>query len=148
MVTLNFESRTRSRGKTCSRDSAEVAWFFERGEFLRHGDCLIAEDGQHIAVAAAPEPVSKVIVSDEHLMTRIAYHLGNRHVPLQVDSDCLLYQPDHVLDEMVRGLGGEVTLESLPFQPEDGAYHAPHSHTSHSHTPHNHSDEDGHHHEH
>lgn len=122
IVTLDFESRTRSRGKTCSRAGEEVAWFFERGEYLRQGDCLISEEGRHILVTAAPEPVSKVVSTDPHLITRVAYHLGNRHVPLQVSRDCLLYQPDYVLDDMVRQLGADVSLETLPFQPEDGAY--------------------------
>ena len=123
-ITLDFETRNRSRGKSCSREGVEVAWFLERGEFLRHGDCLVSEAGAHVAICAAPETVSKVTADNDHLMTRIAYHLGNRHVPLQVERSFLLYQPDHVLDDMVRGLGGEVTVAELPFQPEDGAYHS------------------------
>ncbi len=127
-IRLDFESRTRSRGKSLADSGQEIAWFFERGEFLRDGDCLVTEDGRHVTVHGAPEPVSKVTTDDPFLLTRVAYHLGNRHVPLQVSKDCLLYQPDYVLDDMVKGLGAEVNLEQLPFQPEDGAYHTGHAH--------------------
>lgn len=123
MVILDYATRTRSRGKSCTRQGVEIAWFLERGEFLRHGDCLEDEAGRHMAICAAPEPVSRVTTDDAHLMTRVAYHLGNRHVPLQVLRTSLLYQPDHVLDDMVRGLGADVTHGDMPFQPEDGAYH-------------------------
>ena len=135
-ITLDYETRNRSRGKSCSREGVEVAWFLERGEFLRHGDCLVSEAGEHVAICAAPETVSKVTADNDHLMTRIAYHLGNRHVPLQVERSFLLYQPDHVLDDMVRGLGLEPVCEQAAFEPEPGAYgehHSGHAHGSHSH---------------
>lgn len=127
-VSLDFESRTRSRGKAMASDGNEVAWFFGQGEFLRHGDCLKAENGVHYLVQAAPEPVSQVTAEDPWLLMRVAYHLGNRHVALAVRQDQLLYQPDYVLDDMVKGLGARVAHCDLPFQPEDGAYHG-HSHS-------------------
>lgn len=123
-ISLDFESRTRSRGKALASDGNEVAWFFEQGEFLRDGDVLSADNGSVYRVEASPEPVSQVTSDDHWLLMRVAYHLGNRHVSLAVKHDQLLYQPDYVLDDMVRGLGAAVTLKELPFQPEDGAYHS------------------------
>lgn len=123
-VSLDFESRTRSRGKAVASDGNEVAWFFEQGEFLRDGDVLASANGAQYRVKAAPEPVSQVTANDQWLLIRVAYHLGNRHVSLAVSADQLLYQPDYVLDDMVKGLGAEVRHCELPFQPEDGAYHS------------------------
>lgn len=135
-ISLDFESRTRSRGKALASDGKEIAWFLEQGEFLRDGDCLVSEKGDAYLVQAAPEAVSRVAAADPWLLMRVAYHLGNRHVSLCVKRDELLYQPDYVLDDMVKGLGAEVTHCDLPFQPEDGAYH---SHSGHNHSGHNHS---------
>jgi len=82
-----------------------------------------------VQVLAAPERVSTVRCADPLLLARAAYHLGNRHVPLQIEAGFLRYQHDHVLDEMVRGLGLEVLIEQAPFEPEAGAYQsAPHGH--------------------
>ena len=89
-----------------------------------------ATGAQVIRVLAAPETVSTVRCADPHLLARAAYHLGNRHVPLQIDPGLLRYQHDHVLDDMLRGLGLTVETEQAPFEPEAGAYQsAPHSHS-------------------
>ncbi len=132
-ITLDFEARTRSRGKTVANNGSEVAWFLEQGEFLRDGESLVSESDESFRVRAAPEPVSRVTSEDPLLLMRVAYHLGNRHVPLCVEKDYLLYQPDYVLDDMVKGLGAEVSQCELPFQPEDGAYHS-HEKGGHSHS--------------
>ena len=87
-------------------------------------------------VIASAETVSKVTCDQPLLLLKAAYHLGNRHVPLQVTEHWLRYQHDHVLDDMVRGLGLQVSVEQAPFQPESGAYHrhgAGHSHNHHHH---------------
>ena len=83
---------------------------------------LANDEGQQLLVLAAPEQVSTITSTQDLGLTRLAYHLGNRHVPLEITPSYLRYQHDHVLDEMVKGLGGTVTLEQAPFEPEDGAY--------------------------
>jgi len=121
-LTLPFELRCRSRLRARLDDGREAALFLPRGEVLRGGDLLQAEDGTAVRVVAAPEPVSTARADDPLLLTRAAYHLGNRHVALQVDQGCLRYLHDHVLDDMVRSLGLQVGIEQAPFEPEPGAY--------------------------
>jgi urease accessory protein len=122
VLTLPFESRQKSRLKTALNDGTEVGLMLPRGLILRGGDCLRAEDGSIIRVVAAPESVSTVRHQDLLSIARASYHLGNRHVALQIGDGWLRYQHDHVLDDMVRGLGLEVTHEIAPFEPEGGAY--------------------------
>jgi urease accessory protein len=90
-------------------------------------------------VGAAPEWVSTLHAPDARLLARVAYHLGNRHVALQIGEGWLRYSHDHVLDEMARGLGAQLSVEQAPFEPEGGAYHAGgHSHGEHGHGEHGH----------
>ena len=124
VVELTFDERNRSRGRAMTLSKEPIAWFLPRGEYLRQDDVLKSEGGQYIKVIAAQEPVTKVTSGHPFLLTRAAYHLGNRHVPLQVSEADLMYQPDHVLDEMVRGLGLVAEHIEAAFQPEDGAYHS------------------------
>lgn len=138
-VVLTFEERQKSRHKTKTVCGQILGWFLERGIVLQDGEFLKCTDGRLIKVKAASESVSEVESCDQFQLTRIAYHLGNRHVPLQIELGLLRYQHDHVLDDMVRGLGLKVTHNQAPFNPENGAYHGQaghaHSHThSHSHT--------------
>jgi urease accessory protein len=130
-VVLTFEERQKSRYKTTTKCGKEVGWFIPRGEVLLDGEYLQCKTGELIRVIAAPETVSQIQSADQLLLTRAAYHLGNRHVPLQIGAGFLRYQHDHVLDAMVQGFGLIVTREQLPFQPENGAYHGQggHSHT-------------------
>ncbi|HEK0909156.1 urease accessory protein UreE [Pseudomonas parafulva] len=129
-VTLDVDSRIKSRLRVTLDDGREAGLMLERGHLLRGGELLADADGQHLVqVLAAPERVSTVRCADPLLLARAAYHLGNRHVPLQIEAGFLRYQHDHVLDEMVRGLGLEVLIEQAPFEPEAGAYQsAPHGH--------------------
>jgi urease accessory protein len=121
-LTLPFEQRQRSRLR-CRLDSGEeVGLVLERGIVLRGGDKLQAADGRIVAVAAAPELLSVVATRDPVMLARAAYHLGNRHVAVQVAADALGFLHDHVLDDMLRGLGLPVRVETLPFEPEGGAY--------------------------
>lgn len=113
---------------------------------LHDGDHLKAENGEIIVVKAAKETVSTLYCEDPLLLARAAYHLGNRHVPLQIMQGVLRYQHDHVLDEMLHGLGLHVDVESAPFEPEQGAYGGGHGH-SHAHDQ-EHSHDHGHGHEH
>lgn len=125
---LPFELRSKSRLRTQLSTGEEVGLVLERGTVLRGGDRLQADDGRIVRVVAAAEDVSTVRASNSWSLARAAYHLGNRHVALQVGDGWIRYLHDHVLDDMVRGLGFDVTLESAPFEPEAGAY-AGHSHS-------------------
>lgn len=127
-LVLPYEQRCRSRFRTRLADGAEVGVLLARGQILRGGDRLLAEDGRVVEVTAAPESVSTVRARDARLLARVAYHLGNRHVALQVGDGWLRYSHDHVLDDMVRGLGAELLAEQAPFEPEAGAYHQGHEH--------------------
>ena len=103
-------------------DGREAGIFLERGDALHEGDLLHGDDGLAVRVTAAAEQVSTVTCSDPLLLARACYHLGNRHVALQIEPGRLRYLHDHVLDDLVRGLGLEVTVEDAPFEPEPGAY--------------------------
>jgi urease accessory protein len=136
-VTLTYDQRCKSRQRLRLDDGSEAALLLERGTVLEDGALLAAEDGTVIAVKAAPETLSVVRTADPLALARAAYHLGNRHVPLQVRSGELRYQHDHVLDDMVRSLGLSVSAEKAPFQPEGGAYGRGHTH-GHEHHHHDH----------
>ncbi|WP_159737742.1 urease accessory protein UreE [Vibrio atypicus] len=121
-LSLPIDSRIKSRLKVELDDGREAGLFLPRGHILRGGEQLKSQCGMVVEIKAAPEKVSTVYCSDLHLLTRVAYHLGNRHVPLQVEFGWVRYQHDHVLDEMVEGLGAKVTTEEASFEPESGAY--------------------------
>ena len=130
-LTLPFELRQKSRLRARLDSGEEVGLFLPRGTVLRHGDRLRATSGLVVEVRAAPETVSTARADDPLLLARAAYHLGNRHVALQLGSGWLRYPHDHVLDGMVRELGLDVICERLPFEPEAGVYgggHHGHAH--------------------
>jgi len=135
-VTLDLQQRVKSRLKTCSDSGEKIGIFMERGNVLEHGDLIIDKDGYVLKVVAALETISSIYSDDPLLLARACYHLGNRHVPLQIGDSWLRFQRDHVLEEMVRTLGLAVRHESAPFEPEGGAYggHRGHEH-GHSHEP-------------
>lgn len=126
---LPFDLRQRSRLRARLEDGRDVGLFLPRGYVLRDGDCLRADDDTVIAVRAAPQRVSTAYAETPLVLGRACYHLGNRHVPLQIGPNWVRYECDHVLDEMVLGLGLAVTSELAPFEPESGAYEgARHAH--------------------
>jgi urease accessory protein len=127
---LPFDQRSKSRLRTSLSSGEEAALILERGSVLRGGDKLQTEDGRVVEVISAPETVSTVTAEDPAMLARASYHLGNRHVALQVGQGWLRYLHDHVLDEMVRGLGFRVVTEMAPFEPEAGAYGNAHQHHS------------------
>jgi urease accessory protein len=132
-LVLPFGERSKSRLLALLDNGEEAGLFLERGSVLRHGDLLLAEDGRVIEVQAASETVSTVHTGDAVMLARASYHLGNRHVALQIGTGWLRYQHDHVLDDMLRGFGLEVQVDEAPFEPEGGAYvAASHAH-AHSH---------------
>ncbi len=121
-LTLPFELRQKSRLRTWLDNGADVGLFLPRGTVLRGGDRLRTTTGLVVEVRAAPEPVSTAWTHDLRLLACAAYHLGNRHVPLQIDAGWLRYLHDHVLDRMIQELGLEVIHEQAPFEPEAGAH--------------------------
>ena len=127
-LTLNFDARTKSRLRTRLADGEEVGLFLPRGTILRGGDRLQAADGRIVEVVAAPEDLIEARCADAFALARAAYHLGNRHVAVQVGAGWLRIQADHVLETMLTGLGAEVASLTAPFEPEAGAYAHGHHH--------------------
>ncbi len=132
IVILPWEKRIKSRLRVRLDNGEEAGIFLARGTILRGGDILAGKNGELVEVVAAPEVVSTVRVEDSLLFGRLCYHLGNRHVSLEIRPGCIRYLHDHVLDEMVVQLGGLVSVEHVPFEPEHGAYGG-HDHSSHVH---------------
>jgi urease accessory protein len=121
-VTLTLEQRAKRRLRVVLADGREAGILLPRGDSLKAGDCLVSEEGLVVRVLAAAERVSTVRAQDPLVLARVCYHLGNRHVALQIEPGRLSYLHDHVLDDLVRGLGLEVSIEERPFEPEPGAY--------------------------
>ena len=121
-LTLSFERRARSRQRVTLDDGTEALLLLPRGTVLRGGDVLAGPQGLAVRVCAAPEEVSTAASADAATLLRGAYHLGNRHIAVQLGAGWLRYLHDHVLDDMLRRLGLEVGFAQLPFEPEAGAY--------------------------
>jgi len=129
---LPFELRQKSRLRARLASGEEVAVLLPRGEILRGGDWLLASDGRAIEVVAVPEDLLHVECESAEALARAAYHLGNRHVPVQVGAGFLRLAADHVLEDMLKGQGARVARIKVPFEPEAGAY-AGHTHGGHHH---------------
>lgn len=129
-LVLPFEQRQKSRLRAVLTSGEEVGLFLERGGILRGGDCLEADDGRVVRVVAADEELMEARTSDADLLARAAYHLGNRHAPVQIGDSWVRFAADRVLAEMLRGLGLTVSECVAPFEPEAGAYAAGHHHHS------------------
>ena len=121
-LALPFDTRCKTRLRTRLASGEEAGLFLERGTVLRGGDRLEARDGRIVEVIAAPEAVMEAVSGDPLLLARAAYHLGNRHVAVDLQPGRLRFIADHVLGEMVRGLGLKVAETEAPFEPESGAY--------------------------
>jgi urease accessory protein len=129
---LPFDRRQKSRQRATLVSGEEVAIALPRGAVLRGGDLVVASDGRVIEVLAETEPLLHVECDSPDDLARVAYHLGNRHVPVQVGKGWLRFASDHVLEEMVKGLGARVSRIDAPFEPEAGAYGAHHRHDNES----------------
>ncbi len=125
-ITLPFQDRQRSRLRVSLSSGEEALMLMPRGSVLRGGEAVTVSDGRVATIVSAPEKVSTLRAKDARALARAAYHLGNRHMPLEVGEGFLRYLHDHVLDDMVRALGLLVIVEEAPFEPEAGAYS--HSH--------------------
>jgi len=134
---LDWDVRQKSRFAATDSQGRALAVFLPRGQAVRGGDVLVAEDGSLVRVQAAPQPVLVITPCADHGtpfdLTRAAYHLGNRHVPIELQSDHLKIEPDHVLADMLRAMHLAVRADTLPFEPEGGAYAAGHEGGHHGH---------------
>lgn len=132
-LALPYELREKTRLRASLASGEEVALFLARGSVLRGGDCLVGDDGRIVRVLAAPEAVLEVECHDADQFARCAYHLGNRHTPVQIlgrkpdGHYALRIRADHVLADMLAGLGAHSRQTLAPFEPESGAYGG-HSH--------------------
>lgn len=127
-VALSFDMRQKSRLRVTLKSGREAALKMARGSILRGGDYLQSDCGVIIKVLAASQSVMKVTAHTAHALNRAAYHLGNRHVPLEIGDGWLLLEQDSVLKEMLLGLDVEVSDLQAPFEPESGAYGGGHRH--------------------
>jgi urease accessory protein len=152
-VVLDFDDRHRRRMAMTGTRGLAFLLDLEAAVALRGGDALVLEDGRLVEVVAAPEPLLEIRGSDPFHLVRLAWHLGNRHLPTQIMAKGLRIRRDHVIEEMVKGLGARVIEIEAPFDPEGGAYaaghaHGPagavHAHASHDHATHDHAAHDHH----
>jgi urease accessory protein len=127
---LPFESRVKSRLLFRLDNGEQAALIVERGRLIRSGETITIEDGRAVEIVAADEALLEATSEDPLLVTRAAYHLGNRHVAVQLTKNGVRFLEDHVLREMVAGLGLQVTTLIAPFDPEGGAYGHSHAHGS------------------
>ena len=130
VLMLPFELRQKSRLATTLADGEPVALMLPRGAVLRGGDCLRADDGRHARIVAADEDVMDACSADANMLARVAYHLGNRHAPVEIGDGFVRFAADTVLATMVEGLGARVAARRAPFEPEVGAYGGRHTHHS------------------
>jgi urease accessory protein len=169
-VVLDFDDRHRRRMAMSGTRGLQFLLDLENAVALRGGDALVLDDGRPIEVVAAPEPLAEIRGADPHHLIRVAWHLGNRHLPTQIMPKALRIRRDHVIESMVKGLGARVIEIEAPFDPEGGAYaeafhphaethshahaeahshaHAEassHAHSSHGHAHHDHGHDDHHH---
>jgi urease accessory protein len=155
-VVLDFDDRHRRRMVMTGTRGLEFLLDLESAVALRGGDALVLEDGRLVEVVAAPEPLAEIRGSDPQHLVRLAWHLGNRHLPTQITARGLRIRRDHVIEAMVKGLGARIIEIEAPFDPEGGAYadsghaqapagaahdQAGHDHSSHDSGDHHHHDE-------
>jgi urease accessory protein len=133
ILALPFEERSKSRLRATLSDGREIGVFLPRATVLRDGDVLVCDDTQLVRVQAAAQDVMLIGASSARELARLAYHLGNRHMQMEIGADFLKLEHDAVLAEMVLGLGGTVMRAQLPFEPEAGAYHTQTHIHAHSH---------------
>ena len=125
-ITLDWDTRQKSRFDATDSRGRQLGVFLPRGTVVRGGDVLVAEDGSLVRVEAAPQAVLRITACAEHGtafdLMRAAYHLGNRHVPIELRPDHLKIEPDHVLADLLRAMHMTVAEVQAPFEPEGGAY--------------------------
>ena len=144
-VVLDFDDRHRRRMAMTGTRGLEFLLDLENAVALRGGDALVLEDGRLVEVVAAAEPLVEIRGADPLHLVRVAWHLGNRHLPTQIMPKGLRIRRDHVIEAMVKGLGARIIDIEAPFDPEGGAYaQAAHDHAAHDHShDHQHHDDYG-----
>lgn len=147
-VTLGFDDRHRRRRRYTGERGLAFLLDLPEATVLRDGDGLALEDGGFVAVYAAPEPLIEVTADSPGRLMRIAWHLGNRHLPAEIAADRILIRDDHVIRRMLEGLGATLRQVEAPFNPEGGAYGEHNHRPSHPHDDRHHHHGDGHHHHH
>ncbi len=131
-VTLDFDRRFRRRIALETDQGEAFLLDLPEARALRAGEALILEDGREIEVRAAPEPLVEVRADGAAALVRLAWHLGNRHLPAALDGERILIREDHVIEAMLAGLGARLARVQAPFQPEGGAY-GEHNRSHHQH---------------
>src|SRR5260370_4270476 len=143
-VVLDFDDRHRRRMAMRGTRGLEFLRALENATVVRGGDAEVLDDNRLIEVVAEPEPLIEIRGNDPQHLARVAWHLGNRHLPTQIMAKGLRIRRDHVIEAMVKGLGARVIEIEAPFDPEGGAYaaggHAAHDHSAHDHSAHDHHD--------
>ena len=137
-IALTYEDRYLRRKRLTAQDGTSFLVDLAETTSVRDGDAFELKDGTLIGVIAAEEPLLEITANDgANALARLAWHIGNRHTPCQVEPDRLLIQRDHVLEDMLKKLGAQVRAVSAPFEPEGGAYGHGRTHGhSHSHDAH------------
>jgi urease accessory protein len=144
VVVLDFDHRHRRRLRMQGEGGLDVLLDLPEATAIRDGDGLLLEDGRIVEVKASAEPLVEVRAKDAGHLVRLAWHLGNRHLPTQLMGDRLRIRHDHVIEEMLTGLGANVAAVTAPFDPEGGAYGSAHGHHDHDDHGHGHSHGHGH----
>ena len=127
-LTLDFDARHRRRIRLTADQGENVLLDLPKAVAMADGDGLQLEDGRWLEVQAAAESIVEVRHKDPHQLIRLAWHLGNRHLPTEIRDHVLRIRPDHVIEEMLHGFGAELAKVQAPFQPEGGAYGNDHGH--------------------
>ena len=148
-LTLDFDARHRRRIRLTTDQGEDILLDLPKAVAMADGDGLQLDDGRWLRISAASESLVVVRHNDRHQLMRLAWHLGNRHLPTEIREGALRIRPDHVIEEMLRGFGAALEKIQEPFQPEGGAYGASHNHGHHHHHhDHDHHDHDDHAHRH
>jgi urease accessory protein len=145
-LTLDFDGRHRRRIRLTTDQGEDILLDLPKAVAMADGDGLQLDDGTWLRISAASESLVEVRHKDRHQLMRLAWHLGNRHLPTEIRADVLRIRPDHVIEEMLQGFGAEIQKVYAPFQPEGGAYGATHDHNHHHENEHHHDHGDNAHH--
>ena len=137
-ITLDHHARHRRRFAFTADGGLAFLLDLEKATVLDDGDAVKLEDGRLVRIQAAPEELVEVTTANPLRLMKVAWHLGNRHVPAEITETAVYFVDDHVLTEMVRGLGAAVAKVNRPFRPEKGAYEAAEAHAGHGHEHHGH----------
>jgi urease accessory protein len=137
-VTLDFDARHRRRIRLTADQGEDVLLDLPKAVAMADGDGLQLEDGRWLKVQAAAELIVEVRHKDPNQLMRLAWHLGNRHLPTEIQNQVLRIRPDHVIEDMLHGFGVDLVKLQVPFQPEGGAYSSHGHHHNHVDSGHNH----------